>query len=82
MSPRRAITLIGIGDDGCASLTSRAVNAVMKAGVLVGGERHLEFFPQFSRWFSKPACDSRKNLFRKFLEPQIVLHIQQVNNLL
>lgn len=47
MSPRRAITLIGIGDDGCASLTSRAVNAVMKAGVLVGGERHLEFFPQF-----------------------------------
>ena len=47
MSPRRAITLIGIGDDGCASLTSRAMNAVMKAGVLVGGERHLEFFPQF-----------------------------------
>ena len=47
MSPRRAITLIGIGDDGCASLTSRAVNAVMCAGVLVGGERHLEFFPQF-----------------------------------
>lgn len=47
MSLRRAITLVGIGDDGCASLTSRAVNAVMKAGVLVGGERHLEFFPQF-----------------------------------
>ena len=47
MSPRRAITLLGIGDDGCVSLTSRAVNAVMKAGVLVGGERHLEFFPQF-----------------------------------
>ncbi len=47
MSPRRAITLVGIGDDGCASLTSRALNAVMKAGVLVGGERHLEFFPQF-----------------------------------
>ncbi|MDE3225185.1 MAG: precorrin-6y C5,15-methyltransferase (decarboxylating) subunit CbiE [Nitrospirota bacterium] len=47
MSPRRVITLVGIGDEGCASLTSRAVNAVMKAGVLVGGERHLEFFPQF-----------------------------------
>ena len=47
MSPRRVITLVGIGDDGCASLTSRAVNAVMQAGVLVGGERHLEFFPQF-----------------------------------
>lgn len=48
MSPRRAMTLVGIGDDGCASLTSRAVSAVMKAGVLVGGERQLEFFPQFS----------------------------------
>lgn len=47
MSLRRTITLVGIGDDGCASLTSRAVNAVMKAGVLVGGDRHLEFFPQF-----------------------------------
>jgi len=47
MNSRRAITLVGIGDDGCASLTSRAVSAVMKAGVLVGGERHLEFFPQF-----------------------------------
>lgn len=47
MNSRRAITLLGIGDDGCASLTSRAVDAVMKAGVLVGGERQLEFFPQF-----------------------------------
>uniref|UniRef100_UPI000A38BD2A precorrin-6y C5,15-methyltransferase (decarboxylating) subunit CbiE n=1 Tax=Nitrospira cf. moscoviensis SBR1015 TaxID=96242 RepID=UPI000A38BD2A len=47
MRPRRAITLVGIGDDGCVSLTSRAVSAVMKAGVLVGGARHLEFFPQF-----------------------------------
>ncbi len=47
MSVRRAVTVVGIGDDGCASLTSRAVSAVMKAGVLVGGERHLECFPQF-----------------------------------
>ena len=47
MSIRCAVTVIGIGDDGCASLTSRAVNRVMQAGVLVGGERHLEFFPQF-----------------------------------
>jgi precorrin-6Y C5,15-methyltransferase (decarboxylating) len=48
MKPRRAVTLIGIGDDGCAGLSSRAVNAVMSAAVLVGGERQLEFFPQFS----------------------------------
>ncbi|MGD0677349.1 MAG: precorrin-6y C5,15-methyltransferase (decarboxylating) subunit CbiE [Polyangiaceae bacterium] len=48
MNERKAVTVIGIGDDGCASLTSRAVNAVAKAQVLVGGERHLAFFPQFA----------------------------------
>lgn len=47
MTRRRALVLVGIGDDGCASLTSRAMNAVMEAAVLVGGERQLEFFPQF-----------------------------------
>ena len=47
MSRRRAVTLVGIGDDGCVGLTSRAVGAVMEARVLVGGERHLAFFPQF-----------------------------------
>ncbi len=44
---KRAVTVIGIGDDGCASLTSRAASAVARAEVLVGGERHLAFFPQF-----------------------------------
>jgi len=43
-----AVTIVGIGDDGCASLSSRASNAVASAHVLVGGERHLAFFPQFS----------------------------------
>ncbi|MDB4966492.1 MAG: cobL [Myxococcales bacterium] len=43
----KAVTLIGIGDDGCAGLTARAANAVAAAQVLVGGERHLAFFPQF-----------------------------------
>jgi precorrin-6Y C5,15-methyltransferase (decarboxylating) len=47
MTARRAISVIGIGDDGCASLTSRAAGAISRAQVLVGGERHLEFFPQF-----------------------------------
>jgi precorrin-6B C5,15-methyltransferase / cobalt-precorrin-6B C5,C15-methyltransferase len=47
MSHRRAVTLVGIGDDGCAGLTSRAVNAITSAQVLVGGERHLAFFPDF-----------------------------------
>jgi precorrin-6Y C5,15-methyltransferase (decarboxylating) len=44
----KAVTLIGIGDDGCAGLTARAVNAVAAAEVLAGGERHLAFFPQFT----------------------------------
>jgi precorrin-6Y C5,15-methyltransferase (decarboxylating) len=44
---KRAVTVVGIGDDGCASLTSRATSAVARAEVLVGGERHLAFFPQF-----------------------------------
>jgi precorrin-6Y C5,15-methyltransferase (decarboxylating) len=45
---RRPVAVVGIGDDGCASLTSRAMNAVLAAQVLVGGERQLEFFPQFA----------------------------------
>ena len=44
---RRAVTLVGIGDDGCVGLSSRAANAVARASVLVGGERQLAFFPQF-----------------------------------
>jgi precorrin-6Y C5,15-methyltransferase (decarboxylating) len=60
MSTRRAVTVIGIGDDGCASLTSRAANAVARAQVLVGGERHLAFFPQFTgeRILLKGALDT------------------------
>lgn len=48
MSVARAVTVVGLGDDGCASLTSRAANAIARAQVLVGGERHLAFFPQFT----------------------------------
>ncbi|MDH4226064.1 MAG: precorrin-6y C5,15-methyltransferase (decarboxylating) subunit CbiE [Deltaproteobacteria bacterium] len=43
----RPVTVVGVGDDGCAGLSSRAVNAVAQAQVLAGGERHLAFFPQF-----------------------------------
>ena len=44
---RRAVTIVGIGDDGCSSLTSRALAAVTRAQFLVGGERQLAFFPEF-----------------------------------
>lgn len=43
----KAVTVIGLGDDGCAGLSARAANAVAAADVLAGGERHLAFFPQF-----------------------------------
>jgi precorrin-6Y C5,15-methyltransferase (decarboxylating) len=44
---RHPVTLVGIGDDGCAGLTSRAANAIARAQVLAGGERQLDFFPDF-----------------------------------
>ena len=44
---RHAVVVVGVGDDGCAGLSSRGVNAVTSAQVLAGGERHLAFFPQF-----------------------------------
>ncbi len=47
MSRPRPVTVVGIGDDGCAGLSSRAVGAASAARVLAGGERHLAFFPQF-----------------------------------
>jgi precorrin-6B C5,15-methyltransferase / cobalt-precorrin-6B C5,C15-methyltransferase len=47
MKSAAAVTLVGIGDDGCASLSARAFNAITRAQVLAGGERHLGFFPQF-----------------------------------
>ncbi|WP_061222362.1 bifunctional cobalt-precorrin-7 (C(5))-methyltransferase/cobalt-precorrin-6B (C(15))-methyltransferase [Leptospira weilii] len=44
----KAVTVIGMGDEGCLGLSSIAANAVSKAQVLAGGKRHLDFFPQFS----------------------------------
>jgi precorrin-6Y C5,15-methyltransferase (decarboxylating) len=44
---RRSVTVVGIGDDGCKGLTARGLEAVMAAEWLVGGERHLAFFPEF-----------------------------------
>jgi precorrin-6Y C5,15-methyltransferase (decarboxylating) len=43
----RAVTVVGMGADGCLGVSSRALNAVAKARVLVGGKRLLEFFPHF-----------------------------------
>ena len=48
MSAQRAVTLLGIGADGCRGLSSRAIGAVSRSQVLVGGARQLEFFPEFA----------------------------------
>ena len=46
-----SITVVGVPEDGCLGLTSRAVNAVMQARVVAGHPRHLEWFPQFNGSF-------------------------------
>ena len=42
------IHLVGIGVDGAQSLTDRARGIISRAGMLVGGHRHLGEFPGFS----------------------------------
>ncbi|WP_260260309.1 precorrin-6y C5,15-methyltransferase (decarboxylating) subunit CbiE [Vibrio intestinalis] len=41
------LTVIGVAEDGCLSLTSKAVNSVASAEVLAGHARHKVWFPQF-----------------------------------
>ncbi|EMY78603.1 precorrin-6y C5,15-methyltransferase (decarboxylating), CbiE subunit / precorrin-6Y C5,15-methyltransferase (decarboxylating), CbiT subunit multi-domain protein [Leptospira weilii serovar Ranarum str. ICFT] len=43
----KAVTVVGMGDEGCLGLSSIAANAIAKAQILAGGKRHLDFFPQF-----------------------------------
>lgn len=43
--PHLLIEIVGILDDGPESLTLKALRIVEQAEVLVGGVRHLEFFP-------------------------------------
>jgi precorrin-6Y C5,15-methyltransferase (decarboxylating) len=42
------VKVIGIGDDGKQSLSNQALKWVEEADLLVGGRRHLAFFPEFS----------------------------------
>lgn len=46
-----SITVVGVPEDGCLSLSSRAVNAVAAAQVVAGHPRHLAWFPQFEGTF-------------------------------
>jgi precorrin-6B C5,15-methyltransferase / cobalt-precorrin-6B C5,C15-methyltransferase len=45
MSTPHKVTIIGIGDNGVDSLSREALRQVSEAEVLLGGERHLQFFP-------------------------------------
>lgn len=42
------LMVVGIGHDGPAGLTSEALGHIQQADVLVGGKRHLAFFPGWS----------------------------------
>src|SRR3954454_16197311 len=45
------IVVVGIGDDGAVLLTARTRGLVEGATLLVGGARHLAFFPRHpARW--------------------------------
>lgn len=41
------IHVIGIGDDGAAGLFPQQLERIKRADLLIGGERHLAFFPEF-----------------------------------
>lgn len=47
MSQVAPVTVVGIGQGGCLELSARAMNAISRAQVLVGGRRQLAFFPEF-----------------------------------
>lgn len=44
---RTALNLIGMGEGGCTTLSSRAFNLITSSHVLAGSERLLRFFPNF-----------------------------------
>lgn len=45
MTMNQKIVVVGIGDNGADSLSREALRRISEAEVLLGGERHLAFFP-------------------------------------
>lgn len=64
------IHLVGIGVDGAESLTDRARKIVSRAGMLVGGRRHLGEFPDFTgeRVEIKGGLDKTAASIEKYLK--------------
>jgi len=50
-----SITVVGVPEDGCLSLSSRAVSAVSSARIVAGHPRHLTWFPQYKGEFINMA---------------------------
>ncbi len=48
MTAREPIAVIGIGAEGAAGLSAEARGHIDRAGILAGGRRHLEYFPEWS----------------------------------
>ena len=44
---RSNIHIIGVGVEGRESLSQKALKVLESAGLLIGGERHLDEFPEF-----------------------------------
>ncbi|MGE7925368.1 precorrin-6y C5,15-methyltransferase (decarboxylating) subunit CbiE [Viridibacillus arvi] len=71
MALTQSIKLIGIGDNGQASLLSQYISWIEESEVLVGGERLLEFFPYYKgekivvKGELKPLVEQLKNEKRK-----------------
>jgi precorrin-6Y C5,15-methyltransferase (decarboxylating) len=42
-----AVIVIGIGEDGCLGLSSRAYNCIRQSQILAGGQRQLDFFNDY-----------------------------------
>ncbi len=58
---RTALNLIGMGEGGCSSLSSRAFNLITTSHVLAGSERLLRFFPDYHG--KKIAIEGKLSLF-------------------
>jgi precorrin-6B C5,15-methyltransferase / cobalt-precorrin-6B C5,C15-methyltransferase len=55
------LSIVGIGEDGLASLSDRARSLITHADILVGGQRHLDFVPKGTeeRWlWRSPISES------------------------
>lgn len=51
MNTKTLISIVGVPEDGCLGLTSRAVAVVSQARIIAGYPRHLTWFPQFTGTF-------------------------------